>query len=184
MKKKIYELEQHFTVLKEAVLQCLKKLKISVSQILEALTEPDSDDHDRVFLEKNISILFKASDHHKLFEHMNSHWNYLDPSLLYHLVSELQLGEVTAQMEAYESDLQCFRRSTSLAQFCHVHQSGRSFPIPRTLRKNFAKFKWPRNRSLLSLEVVEQFRQEFATNYSLHDCAVMVQKLIQGSTLY
>ena len=182
VKTNISELETEFTLLRDDVRECIKKKKLPVAEVLEALTslETDDDNYHKVFLQRNIPVLFTAVDHDQLFKHMNTHWNYLDPSLLNHLVTDLDLEEVKGRIESYKSDLQQFRRSTSLAAFCQT-QPGRKLAVSRGLRKMIAKYKWPKNRSLLTLEVVEQFRQDCAAHYSLRECAMMVQKEFSSS---
>ena len=185
MKRRIAELEKEFDCLKDAVRDCIKKRNIDVMEVLDALTSlgADDDDHHKLFLERNLDELVKVPDNSQLFEKMKSHWNYLDPSLLDHLVTELDLDEVKGQMEKYKSDLQQFKAETPLTLFCQT-QPGKAGRPSRAFREMVREFKWPKNRYRLTLEVVEQFQQEHASHYSLHQCAMMVQKAFPSSSLY
>ena len=178
------ELESEFERLKKNVEECLKKYEIDVMKAVDALTllQDDGEDHQMIFLDWNVSTLQEAADHSQLFETMNLHWNYLDPSLLDHLVRELNLDEVKDQVDAYKSDLRQFRRKTALSVFCGA-QPGRRVRCSPTFRETVAQFKWPRSRPVM-LEDVEQFREESAHQYSLHQCALMVQREFHGSSLY
>ena len=185
MKRRIRELEKGFECLKDSVGECIRKRNVDVSDVLDALTSlgADDNDHHKMFLERNLDDLVKAADNSTLFEKMKSHWNYLDPSLLDHLVGELDLDEVKGQMKKYKCDLQQFKSETPLALFCQT-QPEKAVKPSRAFREMVADFKWPKNRYRVTLEVVEQFQQEYASHYSLHQCAMMVQKSFPRSSLY
>ena len=185
MKRRISELEKGFECLKDSVEECIRKRSVDVTDVLDALTSlgADDNDHHKMFLERNLDDLVKAPDNSTLLEKMKSHWNYLDPSLLDHLVGELDLDEVKGQMKKYKCDLHQFKSETPLALFCQT-QPGRAVKSSRAFREMVADFKWPKNRYRVTLEVVEQFQQEYASHYSLHQCAMMVRKSFPGSSLY
>ena len=97
-----------FDIVKNRVRECLEKKPTAVSRVAGALTSlsPDhDDDHGRKFLECRTSALFRASSIPEQFGMMDFHWNYLNPSLLDHLVRDFNLEEVKGQMETYKSDL-------------------------------------------------------------------------------
>ena len=179
MKKKIAVLKKAFLALKDIVRECLKKRRVLVEKVADVLTSlsPDDDKHHRLFLAHHMSILYKAANVSELFGTMNLHWNYLDPSLLDHLVTEFDLEEVKEQMEAYKSDLQQFRMTTQLTLFCRVQKRKRVRLSP-DFQEAVAEFDWPEN---VTLEVVEQFQQEYADSYGLHECAMMVAQVRPGS---
>ena len=179
VKKMIYELDKSFDALKHATKECLEKRRILVKKVADALTSlsADEDDNHKIFLESHVSILFKASDLSELFGTMNFHWNYLNPSLLDHLVHKFNLDEVKAQMESYKSDLLQFRMNTSLILFCQA-QKRKRIKLSPEFQEAVAEFDWPEN---VTLEVVEQFRQEYASHYNLRECAMMIAAVSPGS---
>ena len=139
----------------------------------------DEDDQHKMFLESHISVLFRAANISELFGAMNFHWNYLNPPLLDHLVKKFKLEEMKSEMESYKSDLQQFRKQTPLAVFCRTQKRRRLEPTAG-FRKVVAEFDWPEDATLM-LEIVEQFRQEYASQYNLRDCAMMVAQIRPGS---
>ena len=175
VKKMISDLKKVFHSLKDTVKQCLKKLRVSVERVADVLTSlaADEDDHHKMFLESHVSALFRAADIPELFGTMNFHWNYLDPPPLDDLVDEFDLEEVKVQMEVYKSDLQQFRMKTPLTLFCRTQKRKRMRP-PGEFQEMVAEFDWPEN---VTLEVVEQFRQEYASHYNLRDCAIIVAEI-------
>ena len=150
-----------------------------MDQVADSLTSllPDDEEYHKIFTESHVSDLFQASNIAEQFGTMNSHWNYLDPSLLDHLVSDFNLEEVKGEMETYKSDLGQFRKKTPLTLFCGA-QRKRRIDLPPKFGIVVAEFDWPQN---VTLEDVEQFQQEFAHHYGLHKCAMMLSKVRPGS---
>ena len=178
MKKTIEELKTRFRALKKDTRECLEKQRVPVDKVADSLTllSPDDDDQHKVFAESHVSDLYHAVDIAEQFGTMNSHWNYLDPSLLDHLVRDFNLEEVKGEMETYKSDLGQFRKMTPLTLFCRA-QKRKKVRISPDFREVVAEFDWPND---VTLEVVEQFRQEYASHYGLHECAMMVAQVRPG----
>ena len=179
VKKMINELSKVFRVLKNNIRECLEKHRIPTEQVADVLTSlsPDEDQQHKMFAKSHIKDLFGAANISEQFGTMNFHWNYLNPPLLDHLVQQFDLQEVRDQMEAYKSDLQQFRMKTPLNLYCQT-QRGRKRRRLEDFEKMVAEFDWPEN---VTLEDVEQFRQDYASEYSLHECAMMIAHIRSGS---
>ena len=179
----IQQLDMGFHKLKEVIRECLEKHKIIVKKVVYVLTSlsPDHDENHAQFLEGHVKDLFAAADYFELFGHMNFHWNYLDPSLLDHLVCKLDLEDVKAQMEGYKSNLHQFRMKTPLSLFCRAQKRKRVKFSPDFVDVA-AEFTWPREQEI-TLEDVEQFRQEYASHYRLREFAMMLFEVCPGSFL-
>ena len=179
VKKMILYLDNKFDYLKIAIRESLEKGRVEVKKVADVLTSlsADEDDHHKMFLESHVSVLFKAADIPELFGTMNFHWNYLSPPPLDHLVHKFNLERVKPQMETYKSDLQQFRMNTPLTLFCRT-QKRKRFRLPGEFEKMVAEFDWPDN---VTLEVVEEFRQEYASHYNLRECAMMLAQVRPGS---
>ena len=130
-----------------------------------------------MFLQSNVEKICSAVNHLVLFCHMNFHWNYLDPSLLECLVRKLDLDEVKVDVETYRSELQQFRIITPLHLFCQA-QRKKEMKVPPDFQEVVTKFKWSET---VTLEVVEQFRQKYASHYNLHEFAMMLAEVNLGS---
>ena len=178
VKKMINALYQRFNELKKNIKECLTQHDILVSEVADVLTSvcPDGDDSHKMF-EKDVKKLYTAADHSELFGHLNYYWSYLDPSLLTRLVRDLKLKDVKEKMEEYNLNLQRFREQTPLSLFCQT-QKRKRIKLSAEFRKVVAKFDWPKD---VTLEVVEQFRQECTFNYQLHEFAMMVADVRSGS---
>ena len=178
---KIRRFEKRFKDLKIATRESLKKKRVTVKQVADALTSLPADDVEehKQFLESQtrISALYQATDHSELFGAMTNYWNYLSYQLLDFLIQEFELEEVKGKMETYKADLQQFRKKTPLKLFCKS-QTRRHIKPPSEFREVVAEFEWPDD---VTLEVVEQFRQEYACHYSLRECAMMLAVVRPGS---
>ena len=176
-------LKKKFNALKKMFRECLEKNKVPVKDVTDVLTQlsPDDDKCHKIFLQKHVRELATAVDHSELFVTMNFHWNYLDPSLLDHLATDLDLNEVKASiglnevkasMTSYKSELQQFRMKTPLLLFCQTQKRKKIYLSPE-FKKMIAKFDLPD----ATLEVVERFRQEYASQYNIHEFAMMVANI-------
>ena len=172
-------LKTKFNGLKKKIRECLDRREVSVTDVADTLTSlsPDDDECHKIFLKEHIKMLNTAVNNTELFMTMNFHWNYLDPSLLNHLVTELELVEVKPDMTTYQSELQQFRMKTPLNLFCQM-QKRKNVELSPQFKKMVAKCNWPND---VSLEVVEEFRQEYASHYQLHEFAMIVADVRPGS---
>ena len=69
--------------------------------------------------------------------------------------------------------IQQFRENTPLTLFCQTQKKRHIIP-PSDFKEMVAEFKWPKDSTDVTLEVVEQFRQEYACHYGLHEFAMML----------
>ena len=172
-------MKKEFRIVKNDIRKSLEKQRVPVDRVANSLTSlsPDDDDHHKMFTESHVSDLFQAPDIPEQFGTMNSHWNYLDPSLLDHLVRDFNLEEVKGEMETYKSDLGQFRKKTPLTLFCRAQKRKRVRLSP-DFQEVVTEFHW---RNDVMLEDVEQFQQEYASHYGLHEFAMMVAQVRPGS---
>ena len=175
----IRQFEKRFNALKKSSREYLERLGVPVKRVADALTSLPADDMDehKLFLKDNLSALYQAPDHSELFGTMNFHWNYQNYQLLDHVVQEFDLEGVKGEMKTYKEDLQQFRKKTPLKLFCQSQKKKRINP-PQEFHEVVAEFDWPDH---VTLEVVEEFRQEYADHYSLRECALMLNKVLPGS---
>ena len=179
VKEAIEMLKMKFNGLKKKIRESLDKHKVAVTDVADALTSlsPDDEECHKLFLKENVKELFTAASNTILFGTMNFHWNYLDPSLLEHLIQEFSLNEVKESIKSYKSDLKQFRMTTPLRLFCET-QRKKKMKLSPEFKETVAEFDLPNDATL---EVVEQFRQEYASHYNVHEFAMMVADVRSGS---
>ena len=176
---KIRRFEKRFNELKKVAREGLVKRKISVGQVVDSLTSMPADDLEehKQFFKESLSDLYESTDIPELIGKLSIlQWDYLSYQLLEYLIKEFGL-EVKREMEVYKLDLQRFRQKTPLALFCQSQKRRRRKPSEE-FQEMVAEFDWPHE---VTLEVVEQFRQEFAYHYKLRDCAMMLAVVRPGS---
>ena len=179
VKRRIMELDEKFNTFKNNIKKYLEKKRVPVDRVADSLTSllPDDDARNKMFTESHVSDLFKADNISTQFGIMNPHWNYLDPSLLEHLVRKFDLDEVKGEMETYKSDLGQFRKKTPLTLF-RLAQRRKRVRLSPDFQEVIVEFDWTND---VMLEDVEQFRQEYASHYGLHEFAMMVAQVRLGS---
>ena len=178
VKVNIEKLEKIFNKLKNDTRDHLVKRGISVTKVVDALMDMPTDNFEECkhFLMKE---LYKEDDLKALFATMRKYcsMNYLSYHLLEHLIKEFELEEEERRMEAYKNDLQAFRETTPLKLFCKT-QTKRLIELSPEFKEMVGKFEWPDD---VTLEVVEEFRQEIAYHYNLRECALMLAHVLPGS---
>ena len=179
IKEEIRQFEGRFNKLKRECRESLQKKRVHVSEVVDALTDLPADDIDehKQFLESNISVYYQANDHAELIGQLSFNMNYLSYHLLDYMANTFQLDEVKGKMNTYKSDLRQFRMQTSLTLFCRA-QKRRRIRLTAEFREMVAEFDWPED---VTLEVVEQFREEYTSKHNLRECAMMVAQVRPGS---
>ena len=175
---KIQELEDRFKALKISTWECLESHNVSMKAVMKCVADLPADDlpEHKVFMESALHVLFQAEDHIELFGSMNFYWNYLSYHLLVYLANEFSLEEVNAQVEEYKKDLQLFMQETPANVFSQTQT--KKFEPPPGFRKLVVQHEWPENVTLMA---VEEFRQQFARQYNLHNCALIFATIQKGS---
>ena len=170
---KIRQFEKRFNELKRACRSCLVKTKVTVKRVVDPLTDLPADDVDehKQFIESHLEVLYQSSNHDVLFGTLSFNMNYLSPQLLEYIADEFKL-EIENEIEAYKNDMQKFRKKTPLILFCRTQK--RHVTPPANFQEVVAKFDWPHDNNDVTLEIVEQFRQEYACHYKLRECAMML----------
>ena len=97
--------------------------------------------------------------------------------ILCHITNRCCIEEVKCEMKKYKEELQQFRKTTPLTLFCQT-QKKKHIALAPDFKEVVAEFDWPED---VTLEVVEQFRQEYACHYGLQKCAMMLTKVLPGS---
>ena len=177
VKRKIRKMEKRFNAVKKHTRECLKRKRIAVKRIAYMLMILQADDEHVHFLKSNVTAFFNAANHSELFGALNFHLNYLNPHLLEYLTEIFDLEAVKGELEAYKKDLQRFRERTPLATFGQA-QKRRRTKSPAEFREVVAEFKFE-GRGEVPLQVLEQFKQEYASQYGLRESAMKLSFIEQ-----
>lgn len=182
--KRIENFEERFSSLEFATLLELEEKQTSLKRFRHSITllpVAIKRDHKR-FLEESLSDITKVESLDELFMHLNLYWNFLDYSLLEHIINRFGSATLKQQMKTYASDLFHFRKRTTVRQFvsnCPGSCCRRVEPPPPYFSKIMCKLD--RKASEYTLEELEQTRKKFCREFSLSEFVVTLGDIEDGS---
>ena len=128
----------------------LQKLKRCIT-LLPASTK----DHHIAFIRENLSEIKESKCMEDIFLLLNFYWDFLNYTLLEHIVTEFGNNDTKAAMAKYICELVAFRKATKLSEFItHWQCTGKVPPDMSRL-----VIKMDKDWSNCTLEDVEQFRR-------------------------
>ena len=156
---------------------------IPVEQFCNTITLPPLSLKDQLSgcLGDIIPKITNADTIKEIFFLLNMHvWNYLNYSLLEHIVERYGSVKTKEMMQHYVSILTDFLRDTPLQVFWNI-QPSKSIDFPSHLKQLVVQHK--KSWSDSTLEDVEKFRQEVACEYSLYTFSLILAKIEKGSVI-
>ena len=117
--KEIKELEEKYQVLTDEVLSAFERENVSVNRIKSYLRQlPVSlKVQCNEFLQSQRSCLINASSVDELFWILSAYWDFINPSLLVHLVYKFGDDKTKALVDIYMEELRGFRIRTKVKDF-------------------------------------------------------------------
>lgn len=179
MEKKVTELERKFHNLVDRVRESVKDVPLDQFRNTITLLPASMRDEHCKFLKENIPQICKATNINEIFCWLNLYWDYLNFSLLEYIV-RVYGNAAMKEMKEYAEEVKVFRNETPLNIFWNV-QPRRHVDIPPDLKEVISKHD--EDWSNFTLEQVENFRQEFAAEYSLYKFAIVLAKIEMGSVI-
>ena len=149
----------------------LQRLKRCIT-LLPASTK----DQHIAFIRENLSEIKESKCMEDIFLLLNLYWDFLNYTLLEHIVSEFGNNDTKAAMAKYVCELVAFRRATKLSEFIsHWPCTGKVPPDMSRL-----VIKMDRDWSNCTLEDVEQFRRTLTQKLLLPSFTVLLRDAEQG----
>ena len=129
------------------------------------------------FVEKVKTELKKAESIEDIFLILDDYWDYLNYSLLEHIVDRhISSDEVKKEMTEYAKEISSFRMKTRLNIFYHVHKR-----IPKVDEKfRSVVTKQAVSWSTATLEDVEKFRNDLCSELSLQTFSLQLAVVARG----
>ena len=137
-----------------------RKLRISVAVLPTSLKY-----QHKYFLKHHSSQIGKATTVEEIFSILNSYWNFLNCSLLAHIIGKFGDEELQMQLSRYIETLQAFRLQTRITDFFKAYTETPNLPpefIP-------LKIKMGSEWEQCTLEDAEGYRESMAKNSSTTD---------------
>ena len=177
----IQEFEERFERLEFASLTELEEKQVDLKRFRHSLIllPAKIKKEQATFLKENLPTISKAESIDEIFMQLNLHWNFIDCSLLEHIVNRFCSEEVKKDMIQYISDLEAFRKVTTVNQMIRCWP-GRIDPPP-----HFSKVtcKLNRDAATYTLHELDQLRVRFCHEFSLSDSIMMLHSFIAGSVV-
>ena len=129
------------------------------------------------FLQHHSSEIAKATTVDEIFSILNSYWNFLNCSLLAHIISKFGDEELKRELSRYITALQTFRTQTKISDFV---QTCTSNPKPSSQCVSI-KAKMGSGWEPCTLEDAEKYRQYMAYVSSLADYVLYLERGAPGS---
>ena len=141
----------------------------------------DLKNEHKYFVKEKEAELKGAESVDDLFYAADDYWDFLNFSLLEHLINRHSSEEIKVEVVEYGQQIRAFRKKTPLNIFSKVYQRKQV----RKVDKNFCKIITEHNIdwSTASLEDVETFRNQLCSELSLYEFSLQVAVLISGSVV-
>lgn len=131
------------------------------------------------FLKENLPTFLRAESLEEIFMHLNLYWNFIDYSLLDYIIDRFCSEGLKMEMSEYRSDLENFRRVTTIGQMIRSWP-GRVEPPP-----SFTEFTntLDRDASTFTLEELEELRMKICNEFTLSNFILMFRGVVEGSLI-
>ena len=149
----------------------LQKLKRCITRLPAHI----KDQHIH-FIMENLSEIKESKCVEEIFLSLHLYWNFLNYTLLEHIVNEFGNNDTKAAMAKYVSELVAFRKATKLSDFIS------HWPCTRRVPPDMSRLviKMEKDWSNCTLEDVEQFRRTLTQELLLPSFAVLLRDAEQG----
>ena len=149
-----------------------RKLRISVAVLPTSLKYQHS-----YFLEHHSCQIGKATTVEEIFSILNRYWNFLNCSLLAHIISKFGDEELQTQLRYYTTALQAFRLQTRITDFMKVYMRNSTLPSQFVALKMKIGSGWEQ----CTLEDAEELRRSMANDSSTNDFTTYFMGGVPGS---
>ena len=129
------------------------------------------------FLEHHSTQIAKATTVEEIFTILNSYWDFLNCSLLAHIIHKFGDEELQKQLSTYTKVLQSFRSQTRITDFMKTYTSNPCLPPEFVALKMKIGSEWEQ----CTLEDAEKYRNSIAQSSSLAKYALYLKEGVPGS---
>ena len=180
--ERIQTMEMKFDHLVDKVQDGLLEQNILLQRLKRCITRlPASIKYQHVaFVEEKLKAITHSESMEEIFGVLNLYWDFLNYTLLEHIVANFGNNDTKAAMANYISGLVAFRKATNLSDFIsHWPCTGKVPPDMSRLVTKIEK-QMEKDWSNCTLEDVEQFRRTLTQKLLLPSFAVLLRDAEQG----
>ena len=181
-KAAIKRLEEMFDDLVLGTRKYMTTTHVDVQDLLHSITRLPGDlksEHE-LFIEKKEKKLSRAKKIEDVFLTANRYWDFLNYSLLQHIIDRHASDEIKKEMKGYANEIAQFRNKTCLRVFSKVYRRK-----PKKADDHFKKLvsEHKIDWSTATLEDVEQFRNDICSELSLSAFSLQLAAITTGSVV-
>ena len=176
--ERIQTMEIKFHQLVDKVQDGLLEQNIPLQGLKRCITRLPAFTKDQhiAFISKNLTAIRESESVEEIFSLLSSYWDFLNYTLLEHIVDKFGNNDTKASMVNYVAELVAFRRTTKLSDFIsHWPFTGKLPPDMSELVIIMEK-DWSNS----TLEDVEQFRRTLTQELLLSSFAVYLEDAVRG----
>ena len=132
------------------------------------------------FIKEVEDDLKKAQSIDDIFFTANGYWDFLNYSLLQHIINRHASDKVKEEMERYAQEILAFRKKTCFSTFSKAYKNK-----PKEIDQKFRELVTEHDIdwSTATLEDLEHFRSDFCTEISLIDFSLQLKAVKKGSVV-
>ena len=174
-------LEKNFFDLVSSTKKHMITESIDVDQLRDVVTILPTilkDDHKK-FVRENKDEFLKAKRIEDIFCIANEYWDFLNYSLLQHIIDGYGSDEIQSKMEAFDEEVRIFRRNTLLKPFSKVYHRKPKLKNEEE-RRNLISVHKKINLANTTLEDVEKYRNELCSELSLYVFSLQLAEIQDG----
>ena len=177
-KATITQLQRKFNDLVSRARKYMAATHVDVQDLLQSITllQGDLKSEHKLFIENKEEKLRKAESINDVFITVNGYWDFLNYSLLQHIIDQHATDEMKMEMEGYAKDIAQFRKETELRVFSKVYKRKPKADDEFVKLVSKQKIDW----SKATLEVVEQFRNDICSELSLSTFSLQLAAVEKG----
>ena len=183
IKAEIDQLEKKFANLTFNAQEDMISNKVEVRHLRQSffLRPRDLRSEHKAFVKENKAELKGAESIEDLFITADEYWDFLNFSLLQHLINQHASEEIKVEVVEYGQQICAFRKKTPLNIFSTVCKRKEIGKVNEKFSKIITEhiIDW----STATLEDVETFRNQLCSELSLYEFSIQVAVLISGSVV-
>ena len=185
VKANIMELEEKFDALVVRAEKHLCDTMVGLRELRQAITRLPTYlieyKKTKKFVKQNKKEFLKAKNIEEVFITANDYWDFLNYSLLQHIINRFGSNDMRKEMETFATEILVFRKKTRIKPFSKVYKIRCDFKNDK--RKKIVSELKEIDFSTATLEDVEKYRSDLCSELSLPEFSLQLAEIQDGSMM-
>ena len=183
LRNDIEELEDQFSDLADRTLDIIKVRGITVQDFKDHfinLNVRNREQH-KEFLDVAIFSDTTAESVKDVWRKLSDYWDFLNYTLLEHVIKKFGNGNLVAAMRAYKKKLEIFRRKTRLCDFAELYKDIKKGLAQKEMLMKFVVVKLDKDWQDCSLQDMEDWKECLTHTLLLESFITILRDISSGS---